>query len=87
MEFYLPGKWTWKNLIIFECSQKGECVLLPHDYFYEILFIGCSKFTVEIRSMAGRNKMAFTCSVSIYVCLAVGQSVLLHQRKIVSLVN
>lgn len=68
------------------CSQKGEYVLLPHEYFYEILFIGCSKFRVEIRSVAGRNKMAFTCSVSASMCLAVGQSVLLYQRKIVSLV-
>lgn len=69
MGFYLPEKWRWKNLIMFQCSQKGEYVLLPRDYFYEILFIGCSKFAVEIRNMAGRNKTAFTCSVSASMCV------------------
>lgn len=69
MEFYLTGKWTWKNLVMFECSQKGEYVLLLRDFFYEILFLSCSKFTVEIRSLAGRNKPAFTCSVSVPTCV------------------
>lgn len=50
-------------------QSEGEYVLLPHDYFYEILFIGCSKFTVEIRSVAGRNKTVFTCSVSASTCV------------------
>lgn len=69
MGFYLPGKQRWKNSIMFECSQKGEYVLLPHDYFYEVLFIGCSKFTVEMRSVAGRSEMALTCSVSVSTCV------------------
>lgn len=42
---------------MFECSQKGEYVLLLHYYFYEILFIGCSKFTVEIRTFQGEIKL------------------------------
>lgn len=69
MEFYLPGKWTWKNSVMFECCRKGEYVLLSRDFFYEILILSCSKFTVEIRSLAGRNKAAFTCSVSVPTCV------------------
>lgn len=64
MEFYLSGKQTWKNLVMFECSQKGEYVLLPHSSFYEIFILSCSKFRVEIRTLAGRKKPAFPCSVS-----------------------
>lgn len=78
MELCLPGKWTWKNLVMFECSQKWEYVLLPHDFFYDILFLSCSKFTVEITSLAGKNKLPFICSISTYVRMAVGQFVLLH---------
>lgn len=69
MEFYLPGKWTWENSVMFECSRKGEYALLPHDFFYEIWVLSCSKFTVEIGSLAGRNKPAFACSVLEPTCV------------------
>lgn len=78
MEFCLPGKWIWKNLVMFECSQKGEYVLLPQDFFYDTMVLSCSKFTVEITSLAGRNKLPFICSVGACVYVAVGQFVLLH---------
>lgn len=76
--FCLPGKWTWKNLVMFECSQKGEYVLLPHDFFYDILVLSCSELTVEITSLAERNKLPFICFISAYVRVAVGQFVLLR---------
>lgn len=69
MEFYLSGKQTWKNLVIFEFSQKGESVLLPHGFCYDIFILSCSKFRVEIRTLAGRKKPVFPCSVPVTTCV------------------
>lgn len=40
------GSGCGKNLVTFECSQKGEYVLLLHDISSEILVLSCSKLTM-----------------------------------------